>query len=389
MLDTDDVEIRMHNPVVSRTDSGFAAFQAIANVASSYEAGGQLFLGRTRGTKLTPTAVISGDRIGDLVFYGNNGTIPVAAARLSVTTAEDWDATANGSKFEFYTTDINANSQRLRGTIEPGGNLSWYTSIVMRVDSENSGSIGAGFIGFTSKDDNSSTVALYRSRGSMSLPTGVASGDTIGSVDFNGHINTGSTYRNAAFIDVVATQAFGVSDTGVQMMFAACLSGGTSTTILQTLNDDGGATFGSPSGGSKGFGTVNAEAVYDDGALLTCYPLEYARTGDIDVEQWDRRVPKRRPVRRRRKTEDGRLERNEQARAFRSRAEMLLDPEQYANFWQTNGHLPAFPSVESWQALSLGDISQRMWETVETQAVHIAKLTARINSLEGRGVRRS
>lgn len=77
--------------------------------------------------------------------------------------------------------------------------------------------------------------------------------------------------------------------------------------------------------------------------------------------------------------------RNKQARAFKARAAMLLDPEQYANFWQTNGHLPAFPHVNSWQALSLGDISQRMWETVETQAVHIAKLTARINSLEAGG----
>lgn len=52
------------------------------------------------------------------------------------------------------------------------------------------------------------------------------------------------------------------------------------------------------------------------------------------------------------------------------------------------GHLPAMPSPAEWEAsgkrMALGDIQQRLWETVEVQAVHIDKLLARIETLEAR-----
>jgi hypothetical protein len=168
------------------------------------------------------------------------------------------------------------------------------------------------------------------------------------------------------------------------------------------IYSDGGMTYGNPSGGSQGFGTINAVAFYEMGSLLTCYPLEYARTGNIDLEKWDSLVPQRSATTKEKvevvKDKDGvettkttkeevpsPVLKNEKARAFLAQADMLLDPESFTKFWQTNGHLPAFPSVNSWEALSIGDISQRLWETVEVQAVHISKLTARINSLEARG----
>lgn len=46
-------------------------------------------------------------------------------------------------------------------------------------------------------------------------------------------------------------------------------------------------------GGDKGAGTINATAVYDDNVLLSCYPLELARTGTVDIEKWDAKVPDR------------------------------------------------------------------------------------------------
>jgi hypothetical protein len=76
------------------------------------------------------------------------------------------------------------------------------------------------------------------------------------------------------------------------------------------------------------------------------------------------------------------------AARFAARADELLDPAQYAASWKATGHLPAMPSPAEWEAadkkMSLGDIQQRLWETVEVQAIHIEKLREQIVALEAR-----
>lgn len=76
------------------------------------------------------------------------------------------------------------------------------------------------------------------------------------------------------------------------------------------------------------------------------------------------------------------------AAKFATRAAELLDPELYGNSWKATGHLPAMPSPAEWEAsgkkMATGDILQRLWESVETQAIHIDKLLARIKALENR-----
>lgn len=56
-----------------------------------------------------------------------------------------------------------------------------------------------------------------------------------------------------------------------------------------------GMQAGSPTGGDKGVGTINAVAVYDDNVLLTCPALqeEYLKKGKVDLEKWDALVPDR------------------------------------------------------------------------------------------------
>jgi len=55
----------------------------------------------------------------------------------------------------------------------------------------------------------------------------------------------------------------------------------------------GGMIIGSPTGGNKGLGTLNATAVYDDNTLLTCMALqrEFREKGAIDLAKWDAMVP--------------------------------------------------------------------------------------------------
>lgn len=53
----------------------------------------------------------------------------------------------------------------------------------------------------------------------------------------------------------------------------------------------GGLILGAPTGGAKGSGTLNAQAVYDDNVLLTCYAIDAYKTGSVDIAYWDSVTP--------------------------------------------------------------------------------------------------
>lgn len=152
--------------------------------------------------------------------------------------------------------------------------------------------------------------------------------------------------------------------------------------VIAIRRSDGAVLIGAATGGYQGNGTINAKGVYDDGVLLTCYVPEAAQDGSIDLAKWDATVPDR--------VKDGKVVeagRHEPARRFAERAAMLLDAKQYGDFWKTNRHLPALPSPAEWEAagkkMSTGDLIQRLWETVECQAVHIEDLRKRVDALGG------
>ena len=153
------------------------------------------------------------------------------------------------------------------------------------------------------------------------------------------------------------------------------------------LNFGAGVYTPGATGGDQGANTINASGVYDDGSLLTCYVFEGAIDGRINQEKWDSRVinrPIRDPETGEQTGEEVRT--HDRARDFNQRMARDLDPEQYSEFWKANKHLPAFPDEDTWEGkgLSLGELLQRLWETVEVQAVHIEKLLTRLKALEAR-----
>lgn len=126
------------------------------------------------------------------------------------------------------------------------------------------------------------------------------------------------------------------------------------------LNGNGGVTVGSPAGGYKGLGTINAQAVYDDNTLLTDYVFDYYLNGDINPDD------------------------AKQAEQFLSNTS-VLDVDNFSNHWKEYRHLPSLPSREEWEkdgAHSIGKLAQRLWETVELQAIHIDSLNIRLKELE-------
>jgi hypothetical protein len=168
---------------------------------------------------------------------------------------------------------------------------------------------------------------------------------------------------------------------------------------------------GSPTGGAKGNGTINAQAVYDDNALLSCYVFDAALDGRIDLETWDGKVPGRviperretvqvgveliegveRPVFEERVVEPERVEPrvHEGAHRFVARLGDAHDPltlDGYAAHWKEKRHLTSLPNEDRFdpaQGLSTGAWVQRLVETVEIQAVLIEQLNERLKALEG------
>jgi hypothetical protein len=159
------------------------------------------------------------------------------------------------------------------------------------------------------------------------------------------------------------------------------------TTAMQARRSDGSIVIGSPTGSFKGAGTINAQAIYDDNVLLTCYAIEAELTGKVTKARWDDSAQNRElTAPNGRKTTE--VTTHEAAARFAPRAADMLDPKRYGELWRATGHLAAMPSPAEWEAsgkkMAVGDIVQRLWETVEVQAIHIDKLLARIEALEAR-----
>ena len=179
--------------------------------------------------------------------------------------------------------------------------------------------------------------------------------------------------------------------------------GGTPSVKLHVYGDTtirDGLVVGSPTGGNKGAGTINATAVYDDNVLLTCYPIEYYLTGAIDLQKWDSMVAPK-PITEPRTSEftdesgetytstidvvvgyEPRV--NAPARGFLDKMSRvdLLDIDAYVNDWMTNRALSAFYGFEA-EKRPTGEAIQRIMETLDIFAIHIKKLNDEIKALKG------
>lgn len=156
---------------------------------------------------------------------------------------------------------------------------------------------------------------------------------------------------------------------------------------------DGGVFLRNASGGSRGEGTLNATAVYDDSSVLTCYVIEQWLHGEIDLEKWDSYVPDREiPT----YSSDGEItgvtlepRKHDRAAGFANFGADRLNIDSYTEFVETAERLPAFPGPDYWVEyykgnMSTGDLIQRIWETLEIAMVFAMDARRRELSLQAR-----
>jgi hypothetical protein len=175
----------------------------------------------------------------------------------------------------------------------------------------------------------------------------------------------------------------------------AMMGGNTAGSLTSdVLKIGNGVVLGGPTGGLKGYGTLNCVGAYDDNSLLSCFPFDQELDGAIDNDKWDAKVPDRTTSES--VDKDGNLvaasttERtHEGMRKFKARIGTDYDPldiDKYAAHWKAKRHLTSMPNETKYDpvdgTLTTGEWIQRLLETVEIQAIHIEGLNQRLKALE-------
>jgi hypothetical protein len=148
----------------------------------------------------------------------------------------------------------------------------------------------------------------------------------------------------------------------------------TNSTSRMVIGASGGLTIGSPTGGNKGDGTLNATAVYDDDVLLTCFGVEYLINGGVDIDKWDSYSP---------------TGRNALVHRFVDMIGTGFDPrspDSYISKMYADRALPGMPTETEWRhnTLSLGDMHNHMWLATELVASFAVGIYEQLMALRGR-----
>ena len=125
-------------------------------------------------------------------------------------------------------------------------------------------------------------LSIVYGRGTGAAPTAVQSGDELGSFNTWGYTGAGTLSGTAvAAIRTYAAENFSSGHQGSQVCVATTAIAATTLTNALCQNNDFGITIGSPTGGSKGAGTINAAGtIYINNVAVTAAGIT-ALTGDV------------------------------------------------------------------------------------------------------------
>lgn len=128
-----------------------------------------------------------------------------------------------------------------------------------------------------STDSGAGAGPFITVRRSSSSP---ATSDAIGVFNFQGRDSAANNTNYCQLASQIIDATDGSEDGS---FFFNTVVAGTLDTRVTVYN---GVKVGSPTGGDKGAGTLNAVAVYDDSVLL-CAPVEYMKSGTVNTAMWD------------------------------------------------------------------------------------------------------
>jgi hypothetical protein len=183
---------------------------------------------RARGTTLSPTTVLSGDNLFNIVTSGYAGTAYNPAASISFQAEGTITSTAVPGKIVFTTAD-SAGTLTTRMTVDSAGRVTSLGGITLPNNSVNTDMIIMS--NYHSTGTNANNLAFRRGRGTFSAPTVIQSSDRIYDINWGGY--DGSTHTTACAIQgLVSTAAVSSGVVPGQLSFVVANNAGSLSTRL-------------------------------------------------------------------------------------------------------------------------------------------------------------
>ena len=217
-------------------------------------------------------------------------------------------------------------------------------------------------IGGTAAGEQSFIVYGYPTGGSVATPRLVVNlqdGNTL-LAQSSGSVGIGTTAPSST-LHVVGTSRFSATSTfagnvGIGTTTPSSLFTVATSTDIMTVAADGSVVVGAPTGGAKGYGTINAQAVYDDNTLLTDYVFDLQYDGAL-------------------KPEDVELYGDYE----------MLSITELEDYIRNERHLPGIRGRDEWDTEgkpSIGQLLNGVWRNTEEFAIYITELNSRVAILE-------
>lgn len=201
-------------------------------------------------------------------------------------------------------------------------------------------------------------INLYRDSASPAVS------DFLSSIRFYGN-DSAATQTQYCLIDALTTNVTDTTEAAKVRIHT--MQAGASAVRLQI---GAGVYHGNATGGDQGDGTLNMDAVYDDGVLLTCFPMQrpFIEQGQIDLDFWDSKAPEK----------HGRRH-HKIAHMFADMVEDGYDPRDWRNHLsrvEGRGALPGMPEIGEWQQAKypVGEMISRLWLALECQQLAFRSL---------------
>jgi len=242
---------------VVRNDGVNSAFVSAVTYASSFigsDLQSAFIAAGARGTESTPSAVQSGDELGEILFtgYGSTGFGTEGGAAVQGNATGAWTDTSQPAELRFVTTPTGTSTDAVRMVISEDGSVGIGTNTPTNaLDIVRDGQEAVVTVsGFGNGSNDYGSLYLTRTRGSVAAPSAVQFGNTLGRLHFAGYDGVGFNQIGAT-IEAGSFENWDGTSHGTSLTFGTTANATTTVAARMVISDTGDVGIGTVSPGSR------------------------------------------------------------------------------------------------------------------------------------------
>jgi hypothetical protein len=193
-----------------------------------------------RGTVAAPTALQTGDLLGNIDYYGY-GTSPAYAASIDTAATATFTGTSWPTQFNFNLTPVGSVTPQQAMSLAGSGILTLLPATsAIHIDGTDSNYYVLSAL-VNNNAVNGTGIQLGGGRGSQASPTATQSGDVLGNIDLYGY---GTSYIEGASINATAGSAWSSTNAETYLSFWATAASSTTTSEKMRIASNGELLIG-------------------------------------------------------------------------------------------------------------------------------------------------